>query len=217
MAIETKPTSTNEKSKYFNRMDEAFGLICMSMSLELLFHIESCATPNVIWTTLDGLFGKQDEMRSHMLEIELNSLDPRSFDNILDFFMKFKSFLLQLKGYGVDKSTQEKQMILAILSKLGFEYAVFISTFHIVRFTLEETWKMPSLDLFIESLMHEQDKLVKMGAIKSSKAHALAVHGSNKSNPKTKHKRKGKKDLKQRKDSNFKAFDDSNSRGGKEC
>jgi hypothetical protein len=58
-------------------MDEAFGLICMSMSPELLFHIESCATPNEIWTTLEGLFGKQDEMRGHMLEIELNSLDPR--------------------------------------------------------------------------------------------------------------------------------------------
>jgi hypothetical protein len=63
-------------------MDDAFGLICMSMSPELLFHIEACATPNEIWTTLEGLFGKQDKMRGHMLKIELNSLDPRSFENI---------------------------------------------------------------------------------------------------------------------------------------
>jgi hypothetical protein len=98
MAIETEPTSAIEKSKFLNCMDEEFDLIFMSMSPELLFHIESCATPNEIWTTLEGLFGKQDDMRGHMLEIELNSLDPRSFDNIQDFFTNFKSLLLQLKG-----------------------------------------------------------------------------------------------------------------------
>jgi hypothetical protein len=188
----------------------------MSMSLELLFHIESCATPNKIWTTLEGLFGKQDEMRGHMLEIELNSLDPRRFDNIQDFFMKFKSLLLQLKGCSVDKSTQEKKMILAIFSKLGLEFVVFVSTFHTVRFTSGATWKMPSLDLFNESLMHEQGNPIKMGVIKSSKAHALIVNESNKSNPKTKQIVKGKKDLEKRKDSNFKAFYDSSiSKGGK--
>jgi hypothetical protein len=42
----------------------------------------ACKTPNEIWTTLESLFGKQDEMRGHMLEVELNTLDPKSFDNI---------------------------------------------------------------------------------------------------------------------------------------
>jgi hypothetical protein len=99
---------------------------------------------------------------------------------------------------------------------LGLEYAVFVSTFHTVRFTLGATWKIPSLDLFIESLMHEQDKLIKMGEIKSSKVHALVVHESNKSNLKTKQKGKGKKDPEQRKEGNFKPFDESSSsKGGK--
>jgi hypothetical protein len=107
-------------------------------------------------------------------------------------------------------------MILVILSKLGPEYTIFVSTFHTMRFTLGATWKMPSLDLFIESLMHEQEKLIKMGAINSSKALALVVHEINKSNLKTKQKGKGKKDLEQRNDSYFKSFDDSsNSKGGK--
>jgi hypothetical protein len=58
MPTETKPTSTVEKSKYFNRMDEAYGLLCMSISPNLWFHIDACKTPNEIWTTLEGLFGK---------------------------------------------------------------------------------------------------------------------------------------------------------------
>jgi hypothetical protein len=147
--------------------------------LELLFHIEACTTPDEIWTKLEDLFGKQDEMRGHMLEVELNSLDPRNFDNIQDFFMKFKSLLLHLKGCGIDKSTQHNQLILSILEKLGLDYVVFISSFHTNRFTSGETWKMSTLDQFIESLTHEQDKLIKMGIIKGPNAHALVMHESN--------------------------------------
>ena len=107
MAIEVEPTSTIQKKKYLNHMDEAYNLIYMSMSPKILFHIESCTKPNEIWTKLNDLFGKQDEMRGHMIKVDLNSLDPRNFDNIQDFFMKFNSLLLHLKGHSVDKSTQE--------------------------------------------------------------------------------------------------------------
>jgi hypothetical protein len=58
-------------------------------------------------------------MRGHILEVELNTLDPKSFDNIQDFFTKFKYLLLILGECGIDKSTQEKQLILTILAKLG--------------------------------------------------------------------------------------------------
>ena len=42
----TKPTSTIEKYKYLNRMDEALGTICSLISLDLLFHISFYKTPN---------------------------------------------------------------------------------------------------------------------------------------------------------------------------
>jgi hypothetical protein len=70
-----------------------------------------------------------------MLEVELLTLDPKSFENIQDFFTKFKDLLSQLKACEVDKSKEEKQMVLTILSKLGPKFLVFISTFHTVRFT----------------------------------------------------------------------------------
>jgi hypothetical protein len=70
-----------------------------------------------------------------MLEVDLLTLDPKSFDNIQDFFTKFKDLLSQLKAFGVDKSTEEKQMVLTNLSKLGPKFSVFVSTFHIVRFS----------------------------------------------------------------------------------
>jgi hypothetical protein len=69
-------------------------------------------------------------MQGHMLEVELNTLDPKSFDNIQDFFTKFKYLILSLGECGIDKSTQEKQLILTILAKLGPEYVVYVSNFH---------------------------------------------------------------------------------------
>ena len=46
MGTEVEPNSIVEKAKYINRLDEAFGLLCLSISREILFHIDSLITPN---------------------------------------------------------------------------------------------------------------------------------------------------------------------------
>jgi hypothetical protein len=58
-------------------------------------------------------------MRGHMLEVELNTLDPKSFDNIQYFFTKFNYLILSLGECGIDKSTQNKKLILTLMAKLG--------------------------------------------------------------------------------------------------
>ena len=67
---------------------------------------------------MEGLFGKQDDIQGHMLEVELNTLDPKNFDNIQDFFTKFKYLILSLASFGIDKSKQVEQLILTILENL---------------------------------------------------------------------------------------------------
>jgi hypothetical protein len=56
-------------------------------------------------------------MRGHMLELELLRLDPKNFDNIQYLFTKFKDLLSQLKACRVDKSKEEKQMVITKISK----------------------------------------------------------------------------------------------------
>jgi hypothetical protein len=85
-----------EKTTWVNRKDEAMRLLLELISTNLWFHVSTCKTPNDICTTLEGLFGKKDDMRGHMLEAELNTLDPKFFDNIQDLFTKFKSLILSL-------------------------------------------------------------------------------------------------------------------------
>jgi hypothetical protein len=111
-----------------------------------------------------------------MLEVELNTLDPKSFDNIHDFFSKFKSLILSLGECGIFNSTQEKQLILRILAKLGPKYVVYVSNFHYGRCLFGTNWKMPTMAQFIESPTQEKKKLIQMGLIKDPKAHAPTMH-----------------------------------------
>jgi hypothetical protein len=149
--------------------------------------------------------------------VDLLTLDPKSFENIQDFFTKFKDLLSQLKSFGVDKSKEEKQMVLTILSKLGPGFSIFVSTFHTVIFASGATWKMPSLEDFIESLTQEQTKLINMGAIKGPREHELIVHDGSHKYHKSKNKDKHKSHAHTNKKGYTKPFTDaSGSKGEKE-
>ena len=85
------------------------------------------------------------------------SLQPGNFETLNDFFTKFKHIVLLLKQCEVKK--EDDHHILAILSKLGADYLVFVSTLCAGNLTTFG-WKIPSLNSFIESLTNKHDKLV---------------------------------------------------------
>ena len=61
MGREVEPQQPFEKSKYLNKLDEAFGFMCIHISTELLFHLDGLRTPKEVWGKLKSLFGKKDE------------------------------------------------------------------------------------------------------------------------------------------------------------
>ena len=105
-------------------------------------------------------------------------MSPSSFDSIEGLFTNFKSLVLFLEQCGIEN--KEYQLILSILSKLGPEYLVFVSTFHATRISISN-WKIPSLSTLFDSLTKEKDKLIHMGDLRYSKRkdHALIVQGRN--------------------------------------
>ena len=82
VAIEVEPNAAAEKIKWHNRRDGAYGLLCLSISRDLLFHLDGLTSPNEVWENLSDLFGKTDEMRGHQIENELISLSPNSFESL---------------------------------------------------------------------------------------------------------------------------------------
>ena len=82
MGRETKPHHPTEKNKFLNRLDEAFVFLYAHISRDLLFHIKGLKSPKEAWEKLEFLFGKQDDLRGHILENELISLQPSTFETI---------------------------------------------------------------------------------------------------------------------------------------
>ena len=68
MGTETEPNSVVEKAKYFNRIDEEFGMLCINTSRDFLIRVEIIGTPNEFWLKLESLFGNIDEMRDRQLK-----------------------------------------------------------------------------------------------------------------------------------------------------
>ena len=90
MEIEAEPIHYVDKEKYWNRLDEAYGCLCLSISRDLLFHINGLNTPKEFWDKLASLFDKHDDLRIYQLENELISIHPANFETLNDFFAKFK-------------------------------------------------------------------------------------------------------------------------------
>ena len=49
MVTEAEPNAVAEKIKWHNRRDEAYGLLCLSISRDLLFHIDGLKSLNQVW------------------------------------------------------------------------------------------------------------------------------------------------------------------------
>ena len=58
METEVEPNAATEKIKWHNRRDEAYGLLCLSISRDLLFHLDGLTSPNEVWENLVDLFWK---------------------------------------------------------------------------------------------------------------------------------------------------------------
>ena len=59
---ETKPTDDDRKIKQENRCDKSRGLIGMSISTNLRFHISGIDEPDIAWEKLESMFGKHNEI-----------------------------------------------------------------------------------------------------------------------------------------------------------
>ena len=100
--------------------------------------------------------------------------------------------------------------MLSVLSKLGSDYPIFVSTFHSGRASIPN-WKMPSLDAFAEFLIQEHDKLVQRGVIQTSKNQALLVTYLNNVQERGKHKEREKKNTDSNPKENQEYFDGASS------
>ena len=88
MEIEADPNAATDKIKWHNRRDEARGLLCLSISRDLLFHLYGLTSPNEVCEKLENIFGNKYEMRGHQIKNELILLSPSSFKSLQLYFFE---------------------------------------------------------------------------------------------------------------------------------
>ena len=59
MAIEVEPNAAAEKIKWHNRRDEAYGPLCLSISRDILFHLDGLTSPNEVWENISDILERQ--------------------------------------------------------------------------------------------------------------------------------------------------------------
>jgi hypothetical protein len=94
MGMETTPTDDDKKAKWDNRNDEACGLIGMSISPDLRYHLQGVDDPKEAWDKIESVFGKLNIIRAQQLENQILTLSPSDFSCLGDYLSKFKTLKL---------------------------------------------------------------------------------------------------------------------------
>lgn len=99
-----------------NKINEAMGLIYLSVLDKLQFHLDECSTPQEMWEKFNDFFDTINEFRVLQIKVELTSLVPDAFPSIEEFMMMFKQQRTLLQGCRKEKI--DKEYIYLILSKI---------------------------------------------------------------------------------------------------
>jgi hypothetical protein len=180
---EKEPSDVDKKAKWDNRNDEARGLIEISISLDLRYHLQDIDDPKEYWDTIEYVFGKLNIIRAQQLENQILTLSPNDFFFLGDYISRFKTLKNLCEECKI--KMEEEHCIYLILSKLGSAYSVFVSTFYAMREALgEEAYEKPSFESFCASLIQEEDKLIQFGVINTTGPSNKALFSQQKDKPK---------------------------------
>jgi hypothetical protein len=113
---EKAPTDADKKAKWDNRNDEAHGLIRISISPNLRYHLQDIDDPKEAWDMIESLFGKLNIIRAQQLENQILTLSPNDFSCLGDYLSRFKTLIILCEQCKI--KMEEERCIYIILSKL---------------------------------------------------------------------------------------------------
>ena len=87
-------TNANKKMKWDGKSDEARGLINMSISHDLWFHLQGINKLDKAWEKLETVFDKHNDIWGHHIETQLVTLNPSDFYCIQGYLSQYKTIKL---------------------------------------------------------------------------------------------------------------------------
>jgi hypothetical protein len=182
MGKETTPTDDDKKAKWDNRNGKARGLIGMSISPDLRYHLQGIDDLEEAWDKIESMFGKLNIIRTQQLENQILTLSPSDFSCLGDYLSKFKTLRILCEECKI--VMKEECFIYLILSKIGSAYSMFVSTFYAMKEAVGKAYVQPTLEFFCTSLIREEDKIVQLGVINTVGTSNKALVAQQKDKPK---------------------------------
>ena len=112
---EKTPTDDDKKSKWDNRNNKAHGLIRMSISPDLRYHIQDIDDPEEAWENIESVFGKLNIIQAQQLENQILTLSPSDFSCLGNYLSKFKTLRILCEECKI--KMEEEHCIYLILSR----------------------------------------------------------------------------------------------------
>ena len=119
------------KKRWENKCDEARGLIRMSISTDLRFHIFDIDEPDKTWEKLESMFGKHNKIRGRQFENDLISLNPSDFSCIKYYLSSIKPLDSYVKNARLRKNTNN--VFIIFFPNLDLHILFFVSTFYSMK------------------------------------------------------------------------------------
>jgi len=115
-----KPALDDDKVKWANRSYETCGLIRMSISPDLRFHLKEIDDPEEARENIESVFGKLNIIRAQKIENQVLTSSPCDFSYLGDYLSKFK--ILRILCEECEIKMEEEHCIYLIISKLCSAY-----------------------------------------------------------------------------------------------
>jgi hypothetical protein len=95
---EQEPTDDDKYSKWVNKNDKACGLINMSISPNLRFHLQGIEGPDKAWENIESVFGKYNIIWAHQIENKIMTLIPSDFLALKTIYLSSKHLEFYVKS-----------------------------------------------------------------------------------------------------------------------
>ena len=95
---EKAPIDVDKKAKWDNRNDKEHGLIGISISPDLRYHLQDIDEPKEAWDTIESVFGKINIIQAQQLENQILTLSPNDFSCLGDYLSRFKTLKMYVKN-----------------------------------------------------------------------------------------------------------------------
>ena len=163
--------SADVKGKFQTRKDRALATIVLSIEPSLLYLIGDLSDPVTVWKTLSNQFQRKTWANKLVLRRKLHSMKLTADTSVQEHVKRMTEVFNELAVVGTDLEEEDK--VIYQFKSLPEAYDTLVTA-------LEANKDVPTMEIVMECLLHEERKLLERKTTGSTTNHDKAMTTSHK-------------------------------------